>query len=351
MSGILKGMKRALIPALFLVLTGGFSQKVSGFPGSEEHFSFRSADGRFALRAVRIPATDPKGVVVMVMGRSESWLKYTSLFRELHRAGYTVYSYDHRGQGLSPHLLQENPQIGHIDDSEQYSRDLAVFLRKVRQRERSPVNLVGHSMGAAVITESLADHRSGGVRKVVLCSPMFRISTAPWPEPLARCVLRFLHLAGRGSTYAPGEHDACPDEPFVKNRVTSSPGRWEEILSFRRAHPAAVTGGASVDWVEQALYRSRSIREKASSLGAETLILQPGRDCLVIPWIPSPINGKKAPVVIAFPESRHEILFEREPIRGQALRAILDFLNAGKPIPLDRGAGKGHTSGTTTSTS
>jgi lysophospholipase len=322
--------------------------KVSAAPRCGELFSFPSADGRFALSAVRIPANDRMGVVVMVVGRSESWLKYIPLFGALHRAGYTVYSYDHRGQGLSPHLVQEHPQIGHIDDSSQYVRDLAVFLEKVRLREGVTVNLIGHSMGAAVITEYLADHRALGVRKVVLCSPMFRINTAPWPEPLARCVLGLLHLAGQGSSYAPGEHDARPDEPFGKNRVTSSPIHWEEILSFRRDHPTAVTGGASVDWVAQALDRSISVREKARSLGSETLILQPVHDDLVIPWVPSTRNGKPAPMTIAFPESRHEILFEREPIRGRAVRAILSFLETPAPIPLDRGTGNRHTSGTQT---
>lgn len=329
-----------LFPLSFAMASGG--------AGKTDPFSFRSADGHFALSAVRIPATHPKGIIVVVGGRSESWLKYRALFRDLHSSGYTVYSYDHRGQGLSPHLVGDHPQIGHIDDFREYSRDLGAMITEVRRREGGrPVNLIGHSMGAAVIAEYLADHPNHGIRKAVLVAPMFRINTAPWPEPLGRLVLVLLQCAGRGSAYAPGEHDALPDEPFGKNRVTSSREHWQETLSFRRDHPGALTGGASVDWVAQALARSSAIREKARFLGPETLILQAGRDEMVIPWIPPAPDHKQSPTVICFPEARHEILNEREPIRSSSLGAILRFLNERQSIPLDRPAGNSHSSGTT----
>lgn len=346
---ILGMMKRAFpMLAVACVLIG--SCCATGAPDNGDCLFFRSDDGRFLLSAVRIPAADPKGVVVVVGGRSESWLEYGRLFRDLHRAGYTVYSYDHRGQGLSPHLLPQHPQIGHVDDFRKYPHDLGAFLREIHHREGSrPVNLIGHSMGATVITEYLAHQHTRGVGKVVLCSPMFRINTSPWPEPLARLVLELLHLAGKGACYAPGEHDAQPDEPFGKNRVTSSPDQWQETLAFRRHHPEAVTGGASVDWVGQALSLAPSVRKDAERLGPETLILLAGRDDLVIPWLPLTRDGNAAPSVMTFPDARHEILRESDPIRDGAIGTIIAFLKAPVPqrpraITLDRMAGNGHTS-------
>lgn len=341
-------MKRRLIVFCALLVVPFSFALAAGKGGKTEPFTFRSADGRFALSGVRIPATDPKGIVVVVGGRSESWLKYRSLFRALHAAGYTVYSYDHRGQGLSPHLVPDHPQIGHIDDFRQYARDLGALITVIRRREGGlPVDLIGHSMGGVVIAEALADHSDLAIRKAVLVAPMFRINTAPWPEPLGRVALALLQLAGRGSSYAPGEHDALPDEPFEKNRVTSSREQWQETLTFRRDHPEAVTGGASVDWVAQALVRSSAIRKNARFLGPKTLILLAGRDEIVIPWIPRSGNGKPSPTVLTFPEARHEILHEREPIRSCAIRAILRFLNEREAIPLDRNPGTIHCSGTT----
>jgi len=276
----------------------------------------------------------------MVNGRSESWLKYAPLYRELNRAGYTVYSYDHRGQGLSPRLAPGNPQIGYVDDFSAYTSDLGLFLEEVRRREGSGrISLIGNSMGAAVIVDRISGHPDRGINKVVLCSPMFRIKTAPWPEPVARFVLGVLHLLGRGKAYAPGEGDASATEPFEHNRVTSSRERWEEILQFRKNHPEAVTGGASVDWVIQALAGTARIQSAEECLGSETLILEAGRDSLVTPFHPPLTRLHPGPRMIVFPEGRHELLMEGEPIRQEAIKAILSFLESpdkAPPIPLDR---------------
>jgi lysophospholipase len=319
-------MPRRLLPSLvYSVLL--FASTCAVSLAEEKRFQFRSADGIHDLSAVRFPVAHPTGVIVFVVGRSESWLKYAGLFRELNRAGYTVYSYDHRGQGLSPRLFRGNPQIGHVDDFATYAKDLGRFLVEVRRREHEgALSLIGNSMGAAVIVDFLSAHPDSGVGKVVLCSPMFRIRTAPWPEPIARTVLGILHVFGKGASYAPGEGDASPSEPFDHNRVTSSRERWREILSFRSRHPEALTGGASVDWVLRALDRTARLRKAALRLKNETLILEAGRDELVIPFHPASREAVRGPLIVRFPEGRHELLMEREPIRGEALRIILAFL-------------------------
>jgi lysophospholipase len=283
-------------------------------------------------------------MLVLVNGRSESWLKYTPLCRELNRAGYMVYSYDHRGQGLSPRLAGGNRQIGHVDAFAAYGRDLALFLKEVRKREGpGAISLLGNSMGSAVIVDFLSEHQDSGVKKIVLCSPMFRIRTSPWPEPVARTVLGILHLFGKGASYAPGEGDASPTEPFEHNRVTSSRERWREILMFRKNHPEAMTGGASVDWVLQALNRSQRIRKGCRYLRADTLILEAGRDSFVIPFHAPVSAAHPGPKIMVFPEGRHELLMERDPIRRDALRSIFAFLKSPdgrQAIPLDQRGGK-----------
>ena len=353
----MSGLTPRLLAFLFILVVHLPAEAIPANPASSpaagERFTFRSADGIHDLSAACFSVAGPKGIVIMVNGRSESWLKYIPLCRELNRAGYTVYSYDHRGQGLSPRLAQGNPQIGHVDDFKAYARDLGLFVEEVRRREgHRGIALLGNSMGAAVIVDFLSEHPDSGVGKVILCSPMFRIKTSPWPEPVARIVLGTLHLLGKGSSYAPGEGDASPAEPFEINRVTSSRERWREILSFRSRHPEALTGGASVDWVLRALDHTARLRTAALRLKNATLILEAGRDELVIPFHPASPEAFRAPLIIRFPEGRHELLMEREPIRSEALRAILSFLgNRGNPrdnpkaIPLDRRGDKSLSSG------
>ena len=316
-----------------------------------ERFTFRSSDGIHELSAACFPAVNPKGVLVMVNGRSESWLKYVPLYQKLNRVGYTVYSYDHRGQGLSPRLVPGNPQIGYVDEFSAYSRDLGLFLDEVRRRENSRrISLIGNSMGGAVIVDWISGHDDRGIDKIVLCSPMFRIKTAPWPEPVARIVLGVLHLLGQGASYAPGEGDASTTEPFEHNRVTSSRERWEEILQFRKNYPEAVIGGASADWVIRALDSTARIRSAAGCLGPETLILEAGHDSFVIPFHPQASAAHSGPRIILFPQGRHELLMESEPIRQEAISAILSFLESpdtAEAITLDQRGGKRLSSETT----
>jgi hypothetical protein len=53
-----------------------FRAKVLPFLAKGERFAFESADGRHQLSGVLFPHPEEKGLIVVVNGRSESWLKY-----------------------------------------------------------------------------------------------------------------------------------------------------------------------------------------------------------------------------------------------------------------------------------
>jgi lysophospholipase len=301
-----------------------FRAKVLPFLGKGERFTFESADGRHELSGVIFPHPEEKGLIVVVNGRSESWLKYGEIFHDLYRKGFSVASYDHRGQGLSPRLLPGNPQIGQVDDFALYGRDLGTFLealKRVHKEQDEKIYLLAHSMGAAVAVDYLSQHPSP-FRAMALTSPMFRINTAPYPEPVATMVVGMLDAIGLGRAYAPGEHDRDPAETFPVNRITTSRSRWEAIREVWNGHPAAVVGGASSDWVLQAVRATRRIRDTLPSLRTKTLILQSGQDRFVINEPPPPGENFRA---LLFPGARHELLMESDPIRKKALAEIVGF--------------------------
>lgn len=302
------------------------------FLSSGDRFAFTSNNGRINLNGILFRHPGSKGLIVVVNGRSESWLKYGELFRDLYRRGFSIASYDHRGQGLSPRLFRGNPQIGWVDGFSRYSDDLFSFLLTLRKHFSFPPDrcyLLAHSMGAVVSMEFLSKH-PGAFRAAAFTSPMFRINTSPWPEPLAALVLNALRATGRGKTYAPGEHDHDPDASFRSNRVTGSPQRWEMMLRVNKEHPESTVGGASVDWVAEAMEATREARGRLPFIRTPILILQAGRDALVVNQ-PPPRNT----VVQSsyFPEARHEILMESDPIRDEALRQIIGFYTASTSAP------------------
>jgi lysophospholipase len=304
--------------------------QIAPFMEKGERFTFPSADGRHQLSGICFRNPEGKGLIVVVNGRSESWLKYGELFHDLYGKGYSISSYDHRGQGLSPHLLPQKPRIGEIDSFDEYSRDLGAFLKCLKNlslTHHGKTFLLAHSMGAAVAIDYLREHPAA-FRAAAFTAPMLRINTSPYPEAAATLAVRLLHSVGLGAAYAPGEHDRDPEEPFETNRITTSRARWQAIQDIWNKHPEAVVGGPSSDWVLQTLLTTPRIREAASSLQSPTLILQSGQDRLVINEPPP--QGPNIST-LTFPDARHEILMERDPIRDQALGEILRFFTVSAP--------------------
>ena len=305
-----------------------YASKVLPFLSSGERFAFRSADGVTNLEGISFLHPDAKGMIVVVNGNTESWLKYGELFYDLYHQGYSVISYDHRGQGLSPHLVHANPQIGQIDKFDLYAADLNALVQQViMPGNHEKLYLLAHSMGGGVALDYL-ERYSSPFQSVVLSAPMLRINTTPYPELLAHLVVKLSCAAGMGDHYTLGAHDHNPKEAFEGNKITSSKERWETIQQVWQAHPEAVLGGPSNDWADQAMSRTHLIRKNLSKIETRILILQAGRDQFVM----NPdqlIAGKKIPHarLVTFPDSQHEILTERDPIRDRALKQIFEFFN------------------------
>jgi len=302
------------------------SRKIPAFLKTGQRFQFLSADGKTHLEGIRFAHPDSKGTVVVVNGSTESWLKYGELFLDLHRHGYSVVSYDHRGQGLSPRLTHSNPQVAHIDDFRLYADDLNALVRDVIvPGNHGKLYLLAHSMGGAVALDYLERFPSP-FTAVALSAPLLRINTAPYPEPVARLLITALNKAGMGDHYAPGKHDHDPEESFEGNLLTSSRARWDAMQLVWQNHPQAITGGPSIRWVMQAMERTVRIRHNLHKIQDRILILQAGKDRFVMcPDQLMAVKSISGAEVIGLPEARHEILMERDPIRGKALAAILKF--------------------------
>ena len=65
-----------------------------------------------------------KGSLIFVNGLGENIVMYLELFYDLHLQGWSpIYTYDHRGQGLSDRILPD-PHVGYVEDWSFYKEDL-----------------------------------------------------------------------------------------------------------------------------------------------------------------------------------------------------------------------------------
>jgi lysophospholipase len=307
-----------------------YTRSILPFLESGKRLSFASADGKYSLSGVVFRHPRERGMIVVVNGRTESWLKYGELFHDLYSQGYSVISYDHRGQGLSPHFVPWNHQIGHVAHFGDYAQDLNMFMEKVVKPlhpDSKGLFLIANSMGGAVAAEYLELHGNPPpFQAVVLCVPMLEINTKPYPEWFAQIMVGTLTTLGFGEHYAPGQHDSNFNAPFDHNPVTGSSDRWWSYGMAALTHPRIKLGGPSNGWVATSLSETKRIRKAIPEITLPVLILDAGKDEFVLDKALYAASSTMPNCrLISFPEARHGILMESDPIRDRALAEIEGF--------------------------
>lgn len=305
---------------------------ITPFFQSGKPFRFKSHDDKYLLSAIRFTHPNPKGIVVVLPGMSEPWLKYLEVFHELHSNGYSVFSYDHRGQGLSPHLNPKYKQALYVDSFDDYTKDLNSFLTSITstpEKQNQPMFLVAHSMGAGIAFDYLTRFKSP-FTGVAFSAPMFDIATKPVPRKITQIYSDLSVLLNWGEHYPIGQGDDDCNHSFSETKVTSSLARWQMANLICHDHPESIIGGPSIQWVKEALDQADRITRFRKSPMIETqllnlLIIQAGIEHFVINEAQEEICSKMHRCkLVKLPDSRHEILMERDSIRAPALKMILD---------------------------
>lgn len=289
-------------------------------------------EGDVPLRYRAFPRKEGKGVIVLVAGYTESYLKYQELIYDLWNAGYGVYIMDHRGMGLSGRLLK-NRQIVHVEKFQYYVDDLRKFIDDVVSKDPMANKLyaIGHSLGG-LVTAQLMALRPQLFNAAVLSAPMFDMDTGKYPRPVAVALANALVAAGQGTKYAPGFSDFNLDEYKLESSpVTQSEVRFDLFKDLLKKIPEIRMGGPDSAWVKIVLHETTSSRIEAlgGKVRAPVLMLQPTVDSYVKPRGQNLFCGaawdcKK--LVIA--GGKHETFREKDAYRAPALKAALEFLDA-----------------------
>lgn len=305
---------------------------LNDFWRQREEATFIGVDG-VPICFVRFRAESHQRVIVISPGRIEGYVKYAELAFDLFNCGFDVLIVDHRGQGLSGRMLEDTHR-GHVEKFSDYVDDFSLFWQQ--QVAFGPWRrryILAHSMGGAIATLFLR-RCPQACDAIALCAPMFGIIIR-LPEWMVRQLLDWSESHQRiRENYAMGTGSWYP-LPFGLNVLTHSKTRYRRNLGFYADNPALRVGGPTWHWVREAVLAGEQVLTDVAGDNTPTLLIQAedervvdnrthDRYCELRAAAGHPCEGIH-PLVIA--GAYHEILFEKDKMRADALHAIVAFFN------------------------
>ncbi|MGR5120615.1 alpha/beta fold hydrolase [Vibrio astriarenae] len=291
---------------------------------------FLTEDGK---RLAWCKLTDPQHTkaVVLVNGRVESYLKYQELFYDLFQNGYDVYSFDHRGQGLSDRLV-ENLDIGYVDSFDDYILDLHNLVKHFNLGDYHARYLLAHSMGGAITTRYLQEYQPDQFNAAALTAPMMGIAMPNYLAPIAKPLSYLMTRLSNEPQYAPG-HKAYYAKPFADNPLSQSTTRYHWFRDLYEAQPKLKLGGPSTHWVWQSLTAIQDIFADTVDINSPLLLLQASEDKIVsnsaqIRFMRKLACTRKDCALKIVYGAQHELLFEQDTHRLETLNTILQFFDS-----------------------
>lgn len=287
---------------------------------------FMSFDG-VQLKFAYSMSPDAIGNLIILPGYDESYLKYQEIAYDLKDLNYNIFILDHRGQGLSDHLLP-NTQKPYVDKYQDYISDLKLFiLSQVLPRSNDlPLFMLAHSMGSAIGTLVLDEYQQF-FKKAVLCSPMYRLNTKPYPESIAYGIVASNVKLGNGENYAIGKGPYNEKDLFINNTVSHSEPRWLMNREMQTVYPQIRLGGPTNQWVYENMKMTYQIDDIIRKIQVPVLMLSSDIDL----WVrkkfqPRYCNKMKYCTIVSYPGSFHELLMEKDDIRNDVISKIKNFL-------------------------
>lgn len=284
-----------------------------------------------ALHCVRYRAQEPRGVVLISHGFTESIQKYDEVCYYFLKERYHVYIPEHCGHGKSYRLTQD-PSLVHVDRYQRYVDDLLCVAMQAKKDEPGlPLFLYAHSMGGGVGAAAAAQ-QPGLFEKLVLTSPMIRPQTGSIPWGAARMVVAAMCLMGKGTAYANG-HPYDGQETFEESAALSRE-RFAYYLEQKNAHQGLQTCAASFGWLREAGRLNAYLRNKAvKKLQTPVLLFQAQQEqfvsneeqCRFIDVLKA--RGVKAELVLV-ENAKHEIFNSQLPALEQYWTRVFEFLDS-----------------------
>ncbi len=280
---------------------------------------------RYAI--LKADAKPIRGTVVLLQGRNEFIEKYFETMTDLTARGFTVVTFDWRGQGGSHRLLKDR-QRGYVRSFEDYSDDLDLILDQIALPDcPPPFYILGHSAGALVALSSMG-RLTSRISRMVLCAPFMGLDGQRLSDDNVRRIASAFRWLGLGQVYASGGRRLA-SRPFAGNPLTSDPARFMRNMEIPRLHPDLALGGPTARWLWSALETSRRINQPDFYNGptVPVLIVAAGADRVVSTSVIERFVARTRNVSLTtITGARHEMLQEADFYREQLWAAFDVFI-------------------------
>lgn len=284
-------------------------------------------DGKELRYAITPASTYPvQGTVLILQGRNECIEKYFETASDIAARGFTVATFDWRGQGASSRLLRD-PARGYVKSFDQYAADLEQLFESVLLPDcRGPYYILAHSTGALVALLA-APALSNRVRRMVLTAPLLDITGSRARKVAARIAANTLRSVGLGKTYMlGGPHSIAA---FEFNEVTSDAGRYLRNSEVLEQAPELAIGGPTASWIVAAATAIKKVSRQdfIDTIRIPMLIIAAGMDSVVsTPAIERYALQLRNTTLLTIDGSKHEILQEKDFYREQFFAAFDAFI-------------------------
>lgn len=267
----------------------------------------------------------PRGLILLLSGRTEFLEKCAIPAAQLVTRGFAVASVDWRGQGRSQRLVE--PALkGHVDHFTDFHQDLsALTSHPAITSVTGPRLMMAHSMGGAIGLGAIARGQLAPAA-VILSAPMLGIELGLLGRLASAATLPVARLLGKMDRWPP----FAPKKPYVfsgfkDNVLTGDQAVFDWMAAALRRDPALQLASPTMGWLSAALDET-SWLTRQGPLDCPALCLLGSREQVVDAAAIRTGAPRLGAELIGIEGARHEVLIEAEPMRGQAWSGIDRFL-------------------------
>lgn len=292
---------------------------------------FLDRGGGQAIHCVRYRAQEPRGVVLISHGFTESAQKYNEACYYFLKEHYHVYVLEHCGHGKSYRLTQD-PSLVHVDRCQRYVDDLLLAARRAKQDEPElPLYLYAHSMGGGVGAAAAAQE-PGLFEKLVLTSPMLRPQTGTIPWGAAKMAVNAMCLMGKKTAYANGR--PYEGKERFEESASLSRARFDYYQEKKATQVELQTSAATFGWLREAVRLNTCLWKKAvKTIQAPVLLFQAQQEQFVSNdeqrRFVDALKARGIRAELVFVENaKHEIFNSLPPVLEAYWKRIFEFLDS-----------------------